>query len=238
MEAVILEQGVKVAGSSLQPETDTRLLLPHFPLRLDNKQSTLRDSVEQFISQRFKAVYGAELSHFLPYLLSTHTDSQVCAALGFQPATQYAPLFLEHYLDCPVETALSLSTNTVIQREAIVEIGNLASGRQRATQTLFVLIADILQRCGYEWVVFTANRSVRAWVEKLNLRSISLGPADPALLPDKGASWGSYYDDQPVVLACHIEPGFEEMKRNRLIDFLRQSYHSKIVEFSEALKQP
>ncbi len=209
-------------------------LLPLFSLALHMPGEAHRQRIESFIHQRFAHQYGADISVFLPLLLSASDDKGVNAALGFQAATE-APLFLEQYLECDIETMLSLITQTDIDRHSIVEIGNLASGRQRATQTLFLLLAQILHSAGYEWVVFTANRAVREWLARMQIPAFVIQEADPQRLIDKGTNWGSYYEDHPVVFAANIDRSFSCMDTHPLMTYLRDSYASQIERFASRL---
>jgi len=211
-------------------------LLPLFRLDLHQQADPGRQRIERFIYQRFAHQYGAEINAFLPKLLSAEDDHGISAALGFQLAAD-APLFLEQYLDCDIETTLTLVTQTELGRDGIVEIGNLASGRQRATQTLFLLLAQILHDAGFEWVVFTANRSVRSWLAQLQIPAFILREADPARLINKETEWGSYYHDSPVVLAANIEQSFGYINTHPLMSHLLDSYQSQIKRFAASLTQ-
>ena len=228
MEAISFEQ---FADNRAVVHHDTQgELLPVFQLGFHQTDSPHRSQVEQFIHQRFSHQYQADVRSYLPLLLSATSPSGISAALGFQVAGD-TRLFLEQYLDNDIETALSLITDTRAQRQRIVEIGNLASGRQRATQTLFLLLAQLLHDAGYGWVVFTANRAVRIWLARMHLPGFVIREADPQRLADKGASWGSYYDDQPVVLAMNIEHSFSRMNQTTLMGQLRDSYTAQLNQF-------
>ena len=52
--------------------------------------------------------------------------------------------------------------------------------------------------------MFTATRELRNAFTRLGLAPLELSPADPARLPDGGARWGSYYANEPVVVAGRI----------------------------------
>jgi len=233
MEAISFDN--LAAQNLLAPQANANWhLLPLFSLALHLPDEPERQRIEGFIHQRFAHQYGADISVFLPLLLSAADDKGTTAALGFQPATE-APLFLEQYLDCDIETMLSLMTQSDIRRHSVVEIGNLASGRQRATQTLFLLLAQILHGAGYEWVVFTANRAVRIWLARMQLPAFVINEADPQRLTDKGVNWGTYYDDRPVVLAANIEHSFSYMNTHPLMAHLRDSYANQIERFADRL---
>ena len=65
-----------------------------------------RAGIEAFIAQAFLATYGARISHFCDVLIGCCGDDGAwSAALGYSLA-QTGPLFLEHYLDAPLEVAI------------------------------------------------------------------------------------------------------------------------------------
>jgi len=78
-----------------------RLLLPHMPIQFDYDFSPRKHVVEGFVADRFRHHYQAEITHFLPYLISTKTNETLTAAMGFQPAGSVNPLFLEQYYSTP-----------------------------------------------------------------------------------------------------------------------------------------
>lgn len=235
MEARTLPQ----SGQSNQQQAAVlqRHLLPVFPLALCTSSSNLRQDAEHFIYSRFDKYYGASINHFLPYILSAYNGNKVTAALGFQPATYSTPLFLEHYLDLPIESILSILAQADVERHSIVEIGNLASGRQRATQTLFLLLAELVHQSQFEWVVFTANTAVRGWLKKLNIETFSIQVADPSKLPNKGVNWGTYYDDKPVIVAANVRHTLMKLNANPFMTYLHQSYGKQLNEFSQELRK-
>ncbi len=234
MEALSFES-VSLTSAQQPSHANTWHILPVYSLALHAQPSPRRYQAEQFIYQRFLHQYGARIGAFLPFLLSANIDGAMNAALGFQVANDNTPLFLEQYLDLDIETTLMLMTQSQIRRDRIVEIGNLASGRQRATQTLFLLLAQILYGAGYEWVVFTANRAVLRWLHKLEISAIAIQEADPDRLNDKDVNWGSYYDDRPMVLAAHIQHSVSRMNSHPLMAQLRHSYQNQITQFEKQL---
>ena len=179
------------------------------PLRLEpvHARHPLRASFEQFIAARYAQAYGARLTHFLPQLLGVPG-----AAGGWRAAAGYGPaqaeaLFLEQYLDQRVEQVLAAALGRPVARSEIVEVGNLAAVSSGMARVLVPQLARHLHRLGYGWVVFTATRALRNAFARLGLRPLPLAPADPARLPDGGASWGSYYAQDPMVMAGKIALG-------------------------------
>ncbi|MCX4189634.1 thermostable hemolysin [Methylophaga sp. OBS3] len=211
MEARLIES----RKSAQQPIWQQRLLLAQSPLQLITPQTQTRDDVETFIADKFWQSYGAQLQYFFPFLLASVQAEQVNAALGFQLAIQQ-PLFLEHYLESPVEQTLSTIYGHV-DREDIVEIGNLAASFQAGSPLLFVIVAAILQQAGFKQVVFTATSQVRRLLEKLQLETTVIGVADPTKLPDKGDAWGEYYQHKPMILAGDLNYAVEHLRYHRVI---------------------
>jgi len=172
-----------------------------------------RAAFEDFIAARFCRAYGARVTHFLPHLLGVSDGfAHWQAAAGYAAAGAQA-LFLEQYLDRPIEHVLSAALGRPIARPSIVEVGNLAAVSAGMARVLIPQLARHLHRLGYVWVVFTATRALRNSFFRLGLRPLPLTRADPARLADGGASWGTYYDQDPVVMAGKISHGVRAGER-------------------------
>lgn len=161
-----------------------------------------RREIEQFIHDVFAQTYGANVQHFMPNLVSLRDEEgELVAAFGLRKADE-SPLFLEQYLDAPVETVFSRRFNKVITRGQITEIGNLAVSNPRNAG---VLIANVIQHSldlGIEWGVATAHHSLQNGLVKAGRDVYALQAADPVRLdPAELASWGSYYRNSPQVVA-------------------------------------
>lgn len=160
---------------------------------------------EAFIRQQFQTAYGASIQHFMPILLSLKdSDQQLLAALGLRPAAN-TPLFLEHYLNCPVEQALAASYNEPIDRADVVEVGHLAISEPGAARALITAMTAFLSAGKYQWVVFTIGPVLINSFIKLGLPLTDLGPANITALPEhERESWGTYYQQQPRVMAGRL----------------------------------
>jgi hypothetical protein len=166
-----------------------------------------RAGFEEFIAMRFRLSYGAHITHFLPHLIGIRDDMG-----GWQAGAGYAgaaaqTLFLERYLDCSVERAITAVSGRPVARSGIVEVGNLATASVGMVRTLIPALTLHFDRLEYTWVTFTATRALRNSFRRLGLQPLDLAPADPARLEDGGASWGTYYSQDPVVVACKISNG-------------------------------
>jgi len=161
-----------------------------------------RAEVEAFIHAVFKRAYDAEITLFMPHLVALRDrDGILMAAFGWKKATD-GPLFLERYLDEPIESLISRRLDKHITRDQITKIGNLAVANPRNAG---VLIAHVIQHSldiGIEWCVATAHHSLQNGLIKGGRDVFPLFPADKSRLPlEEQAKWGSYYQHQPQVIA-------------------------------------
>ena len=175
-------------------------------------QSARRREAEAFVHGIFARRYGADVAAFAPNLALLEQQGRVVAAAGWRGA-ESGPLFLEHYLDLPIEDVLARIAGQPVPRSRVVEVGNLAADRSGASVQTILLMAEHLDRLGYEWVVFTATRELLTIFSRLGLPLLALAPADPARLGGEAATWGTYYDTLPVVVAGRIRLGLERAGR-------------------------
>ncbi|WP_455205608.1 thermostable hemolysin [Kaarinaea lacus] len=174
--------------------------------------TTSRHHVEDFIHQVFARAYNADLKHYLSRLMALQSkDNRIVAALGMQQACS-GPLFLEAYLDTPIEDVISQLHNTGVNRNQIMEVGNLASVHRGGLRQLIVALTSYLSGAGIEWVVFTAVPAVRNAFAALGLDLQPLTQADKSRLNEtEQASWGRYYETGPMVVAGRVEEGYQRL---------------------------
>jgi predicted NAD-dependent protein-ADP-ribosyltransferase YbiA (DUF1768 family) len=120
-------------------------------------------------------------------------------------------LFIENYGGGSVEEQISDKLDTLVKRDQVVEVGNLAATSAGAARRLITGAIQYLYEAGFCWVIFTATRALLNSFSRLDLRPILLATADPARLPDQGKSWGSYYDMHPQIMAGSILLGYLSM---------------------------
>jgi len=176
-----------------------------------------RAAVEDFIRAVFAKTYGAKVQHFAQVLLGIRgRDGQWAAALGYTPASSNE-LFVENYGGGSVEHQISGKLDTLVKRDQVVEVGNLAASTAGAARRLITGAIQYLYEAGFCWVIFTATRALLNSFSRLDLRPILLATADPARLPDRGQGWGSYYEMHPQIMAGSILLGYLSMgTRNKL----------------------
>jgi hypothetical protein len=174
-----------------------------------------RAEVERFIAAVYRERHRADLRHFAPTLVSLRDETgELVAAAGYRSADQ-TPLFLERYLGVPVETRLTDTAGVMPARSCIAEVGHLAASRAGEGRRLVLLLGPHLATRGFQWVVSTLTEELRHLFLRLGIAPLALGVADPAALGDEAASWGSYYDHRPVVLAGQIDLALKALARRR-----------------------
>lgn len=161
-----------------------------------------RAEVESFVHAVFARTYGANVQQFMPQLVTLRDENGgLVAAFGMRKANM-SSLFLERYLDAPVETVLSNRFNKTITRDQITEIGNLAVANPRNAG---ILIAHVIQHSldiGVEWCVATAHHSLQNGLIKGGRDVYALHTAEKSRLNnEEQTAWGSYYDNGPQVVA-------------------------------------
>ncbi len=177
-----------------------------------------RRQMEALIHARFRDAYDADVQHFMPYLLYLSSmQGEAIAALGFRPAAA-EPLFLEHYLDRPVESIISERTGMQAERPQIVEVGNLADLRTGGARAAIVAVTAFLYGQGYRWVVFTGVPTLFNAFYRLGLEPQAIADARPNRLSKaEQDEWGHYYDNCPKVMYGDIHQGQEALEYSRKV---------------------
>lgn len=167
-----------------------------------------RPRLEAFIARRFREAYEAEVRHFMPRLFGLHdAQGELIAAFGLRSA-QDGPLFLEQYLDAPVEASVARQFGVQAPRAQIVEVGNLAGASQGALRRLIPALTARLDAEGFRWLAFTGAAHLCNGFSRLGLPLHVVSPADPQCLPAaERALWGRYYDRHPSVMLGDIAQG-------------------------------
>jgi len=169
---------------------------------LVERDAPCRREVEAFIAAVFKQVYGAEVNQFMPQLVALRDASGILmAAFGLRNAAQ-EKLFLEQYVDEPIEQLMSRQLQRNIRRAEITCIGNLAVANPRNAG---VLIAHVIQHSlsmDLPWGVATAHHSLQNGLIKGGVDLFPMAMANPERLSaEERAKWGSYYKHTPQIVA-------------------------------------
>jgi hypothetical protein len=186
-------------------------------LQLHRVGSSRRAEVESFIGAVYRERYGAELRQFAPLLVSLHDEHGDCVAAAGYRAADSGPLFLERYLSGAVESLLPAPGGRWPLRQRIVEVGHLAAARAGEGRRLILLLGPHLAGQGFEWVVSTLTQELRNLFVRMGVAPLALGVADPAVLGDDAAPWGSYYDHRPLVLAGRLDAALQTLARRSAV---------------------
>lgn len=163
-----------------------------------------RLEAEQFVQERFLRTHGAHIHTFMPSLLVVAGGtSKILAVTGCRRASEEA-LFLERYLDRPIEEKLALITGARVDRRHIVEVGNFACRDPRVARKLMSMLPRYLIERKYTWIAFTATMAIRRILRHLGARCVELGPADGACARNGADEWGRYYYSDPRVMAGYL----------------------------------
>lgn len=174
-----------------------------------------RAELELFVKQAFDSRHSARVCSFMPSLLALRNDrNEICSVAGFRHAAAQ-PLFLEHYLDEPIELALSRATGSEVSRATIVEVGNLAGLSCRSAMRLVLALPRMLLDRGQRWIVFTATDTVRHLLANYHAPLIDLAPAVASRVQGLGDDWGRYYDTHPRILAGYLPDGLQLRRYER-----------------------
>lgn len=179
-----------------------------------------RGELEAFVAEAFRRGHDATVASFMPTLLSLRDDTgRLRSVVGLRGAVPQ-PLYLEQYLELPVESAITAATGRAVRREQVVEVGNLAGSNCRAAVRMVAQLPSYLLSLEYRWIVFTATSTVRGILQGLGAPLVELARADGTRVADGPDRWGRYYDTDPRVLAGYLPlsrriPGFRRATRGR-----------------------
>lgn len=178
--------------------------------QLHGQDSPQREQVERFIHTVYAHRHGARVRQFMPWLVSLSDADGIVAAAGYRLG--HEALFLERYLDHPVEQLLARA-GTPVSRHTLAEVGHLAAARAGLGRQLIVQMGPHLAGLGVEWVVSTLTQELRHLFSRMGVTPLALGVADPARLGADAADWGRYYDHHPMVLAGHLPQALRRLLR-------------------------
>jgi hypothetical protein len=223
MTALPLKSSLALQGDNGEMALVNSRLSHVFNVREHDREE--RGEIEAFIRECFAAAHNSRIANFMPRLLSLRSrHGELIAAFGLRAALQ-KQLFLETYLDHPIEQVLQDRLGMDVRREEVIEVGNLSALYPGVARWLIVAITAMLHSEGYKWVVFTGTSTLRNGFHRLGLRPVELGEARLERLPvHERDNWGSYYDQAPTVMAGDIEHGYRSLLVQRdLAGLLRGS---------------
>ena len=219
---------------AINPTMAHSFLLTDPVMRPIANDDSSRASLETFVRHSYKKIFNAQLNSFLPNLVaSTTSDDQIWAAFGYADAGQ-GKLFLENYLDDPIEKLVSKKIGKNIQRKKIVEVGNLSITHMADSVKTMRDIAGYLQSLGYEWIVCTATRYLRLLFLKSGAKPVSIAQAPKSRVSEDGSEWGSYYVTAPEILIGNVNQSVSLIEQ-KLATKTTSSYQSAYINLPKVI---
>jgi len=167
-----------------------------------------RAEAEAFAVRRFAEAFGARARADHPLIAVLRAaDGEVLASAGVRFA-EAEPLFLERYLDGPVEAEVERRLGAPAPRASIAEIGAFASIHPAWSLRLFEALPMWLSTAaGRRYAVATLRPELARALGRAGFRLQPIAEADPARLGDEASAWGAYYDGAPKVYAGRVVGG-------------------------------
>lgn len=185
-----------LAGALVPPESD-------FRLTVHPENGADRQVAQSLIQSVYAAAYGAHIHSWMPVLLSLCKRGRMVAAAGYRSGLE--PLYLEHYLDAPIEQLLQGATSATLERRQIVEVGHFSAVTPGGGRALIPRLGPHLRGQGFTWAVSTVGGPLYAMLRRAGYTPVPLASADPLRLNyDERDNWGTYYSSKPVVVAIDL----------------------------------
>lgn len=185
-------------------------------LQIIDKDHACRSDVESYIKSRYEQAFNAHIDEFMPMFVAIYDQhQQLLSTCGYRVASD-APLFLEQYLDAPAEQLMGEEFGQTIERQKLIEFGQLASFSRGMSPMHFMLMAEHLVALGYEWCIFTATDPLYAMMCRLGLEPTILAHANSGQISDTQDKWGTYYHHRPKVSAGNLKEGLQKLLQRPL----------------------
>jgi len=163
------------------------------------------NSETALIDRKYREVLGASITPCFESWLHCGSEEARSAALGFRRARS-EPLFLEAYLEQPIENLVSMILNRPVRRDMIVEIGNFAADNALAMIALWGAAANDLGGSA-ELAVATLTAPLRRMFLRIGIPIEIIAPATPNHLGEASKDWGRYYSLDPQICVGVISEG-------------------------------
>ena len=170
-----------------------------------------RRRVLAFVRERFQACFGAEVEDDSPTLVGGFDcDGGLVAAFGLRDWK--SGFFCEHYLDEPLETALSRAFGDPVVRREAVEVTHLCATRPGLLAQLAPLLPPTLMDAGFRYLACTATQRLARFFERKGVNPVTLADARIEAIPSSARpAWGRYYASCPRVLAGNLQCANEKL---------------------------
>lgn len=195
-----------------------------------------RESLEQYISGIFSAAYNAKILEYMPLLFCLKHNETFTAALGLRSAAR-GELFCENYLDSSAQQQVLSLYGVPVQRSAIMELGNLVASAPGQSSLLYLLCAAALHEADVKYLLFAANKTVRASIKRSGFTPKTIRVAEKERLGLQGESWGSYYEGEPLVMLADIALTMEQANEQPFMRQILKVYAATIHAMAQAIRE-
>ncbi|MFK8049005.1 MAG: thermostable hemolysin [Halioglobus sp.] len=194
-----------------------------------------REPLERYISSVFQAAYGAKILDYLPLLFSlSQPNGHYSAALGLGSAA-HGSLFSEQYLNHSVENYIDDHFACQCGRQNIMELGNLVSSYSGQSAFLYLLVTAAMAQAGVEYLLFCANKTVRASIKRSGFTPVVIDQAHPERLGGRASDWGSYYEGEPMVMLGDIKLSLAQASAQPFMRDVLKIYADPIATLSNVI---
>ena len=161
--------------------------------------SAMRSGLEARVRSGFGHHFDACIEGFMPDLAVYEHAAGGSGVIGIRCAG-HEPLFLESYLDDPVETVIHLASGASVLRHEVVEVGQFVVDEREIVADFFRDLVPFLRSRGYTWVCFTGTNRIRALLARIGFAGFQVTAASRNRVSDAQNRWGSYYEHDPIVI--------------------------------------
>lgn len=159
----------------------------------------------KLLERRYREVFSARVVPAFDTYLHRASENDRQALIGYRRADA-GTLFLETYLDEPIEAAVSRACGRACSREQIVELGNFAADSAPLMLELWGGAANDLGGTS-DIAVATLTAPLRRIFARIGVEITVLAPARAERLGEQADQWGSYYAQDPQVCSGDIAAG-------------------------------
>ena len=161
--------------------------------------SAIRHNLESRIRSGFGHHFDACIESFMPDLAVYQHVSGAHGVIGIRGASD-EQLFLETYLNQPIESVIGDIVRQPILRSAIVEVGQFIVDDKAIIPDFFRDLVPFLQSRNYQWISFTATNRVQSLLTRVRFSGKAIAAATLDRIGNDVKNWGRYYEFDPCVI--------------------------------------
>lgn len=172
--------------------------------RVIARDATDRPALEDRIRSGFGTYFGACVEGFMPSFGSYEHRHGGTGVVGLRRASDES-LYLENYLDAPIEATIHKASGSFVTRDRIVEIGQFVVDDRDIVADFFRDLVPFLVDSGFDWVCFTGTDRIRAILGRVGFKGLPVAVAHADQVSHARDRWGRYYDFDPVVIIGRLD---------------------------------